>query len=124
MSFTLEFPDSEVRDVVADADAVRVRFSAASVRNAQGERGWLTSTVLALADAALVGDAPHAFGKIIEGRLRHDGVAVGRLPLPATLAGELELSLRFANGTSLSMRAATLTLATAHGAIFTEDLAC
>lgn len=124
MSFALEFPDSEVRDVVADDGFVRLRFSAASVRNAAGERGWLTSTVLALADAALAGDAPHAFGKIIEGRLRQDGAAVTRMPLPAKLAGNLELSLRFANGTSLTVRAAALTLAASRDAVFTEDLSC
>ena len=126
MSFALEFPDSEIRDVVADGGALRVRFSAAAVRRADGDRGWLTSATLTLtlAAATLAGDAPHAFGKITEGRLRRDGVAVTPLPLPATLAGDLELSLRFANGTSLSIRATALTLAVAPDAVFTEDLSC
>ena len=124
MSFALEFPDSEVRDVVADAAGVRVRFSAASVRNAQGGHGWLTAVVLTLADATLAGDATHAFGKIAEGRLRHDGTALPRLALPATLAGELELSLRLTNGTSLAVRATALAAAAAPDAVFTEDLSC
>jgi hypothetical protein len=124
MSFTLEFHDSEVRDVVADGGGVRVRFSAASVRGADGLRGWLTSVVLTLADAPLAGGTPGAFGKITEGRLRQEGVAVTRLPLPARLAGALELSLRFASGSSLSVRAAALTLAAAPDAVFTEDHSC
>jgi hypothetical protein len=124
MSFALEFPDSEVRDVVADGGALCVRFSAAAVRRADGDRGWLTSATLTLAAATLAGDAPHAFGKITEGRLRRDGAPVAPLPLPATLAGDLELSLRFANGTSLSIRARALTLAVAPGAVFTQDLSC
>jgi hypothetical protein len=124
MSFALVFADSEVRDVVADGTAVRVRFSAASVRCARGDRGWLSAVVLTLDDATLAGDATHAFGRITEGRLRHDGAALARLALPATLAGDLELSLRLANGTSLSVRALALALAVAPDAVFTEDLSC
>ncbi len=124
MSFALEFHDSEVRDVVADDGGVRVRFSAASVRGADGLRGWLTSVALTLTGTLPAGGTPDAFGKITEGHLRQDGVAVTRLPVPARLAGELELSLRFANGSSLSVRAAALTLATAPDAVFTEDLSC
>ena len=124
MSFALEFNDSEVRDVVADGADVRIRFAAATVRDDDGARGWLTTTALTLAAATLSGDAAHAFGKITEGRLRHDGADVARLPLPATLAGDLELSLRLANGTTLSVRAAGLTLAAAPDAVFTPDFSC
>ena len=124
MTFTLEFPDSEVRDVVADAAGVRLRLSAASVRDTDGGHGWLTGVVLTLADATLAGDVAHAFGKVAEGRLRHDGVALPRIALPATLAGDLELSLRLANGTSLALRGTALTAAAAPDAVFTEDLSC
>jgi hypothetical protein len=124
MSFVLEFPDSEVLDVVADGDAVRVRFSAASVQGADRERGWLPSVVLTLARAALAGDTAHAVGKISEGGVRQDGRIVSRLALPGTLTGELELTLRFANGTPLTLHAHALTLSVADDARFAEDLSC
>jgi hypothetical protein len=124
MSFALEFHDSEVRDVVADGAAVRLRFSAASVRGAARERGWLQSVTLTMTPASLSGDTAHAFGKITEGTLHQGGAPVARLEIPATLAGELELALRFANGTLLTLRGQSLTLAVAEGARPAEDLSC
>ena len=124
MSFTLEFPDSELRDIVADGAVVRLRFSAAAVRDADGERGWLPAVLLTLSDATLAGDAAHAFGKIAEGGVRLNGGLVARLELPATLAGELELALRFANGTHLTARGRALSLSVADHARFAPDLSC
>ena len=63
MHFALEFPGSEVRDVTADGDVLRIRLSAASVRGADGERGWLPGVTLRLASARSTGDAPQAFGR-------------------------------------------------------------
>ena len=124
MSFALVFHDSEVRDVVADGGDVRVRFAAASVRNANGERGWLTSVTLVLSDATLLGDTTPAFGKLVEGHLRHDGHDIGRPAVPVTLAGRIELALRFANGTQLTTHGRSLALNVADGARFAEDLSC
>jgi hypothetical protein len=124
MRIVLDFHGSEVRDMVADGDSVRVRFSAATVRADDGERGWLSPVVLTLARATLAGDPAHAFGKITEGALRQDGRDVPDLALPAMLAGTLELTLRLANGTLLAARGRTLTLAAADGARFTQDLSC
>ena len=124
MSFALEFHDSEIRDVVADGGEVRVRFAAASVRNANGERGWLTSVTLALSDATLAGDTAHAFGKLAEGRLRQDGRDIGQPALPDTLSGQITLSLRFADGALLAARGRSLVLSVADDARFAEDLSC
>jgi len=124
MGFVLEFGDSEVRDVVADVDVLRVRFAAASVRDADGERGWLASVVLTLASGAFTGDLTHAIGRIAEARVRNAGRDVLRLALPSTLAGDLELSLRFANGTQLAARGQALALTAADDARFTPDLSC
>ena len=124
MQFALEFHDSEVRDLAADAGSIRLRFSAASVRAADGERGWLPGVTLSLSDATLDGDAAHAFGKLTEGRLRLDGRPVTRPALPGSLAGELELALRFANGSALSLRGRGLELAVADGTGFVPDLSC
>ena len=124
MRFALEFHDSEIRDVVADAAAVRVRFAAACVRDIHGGRGWLTGVTLALADATLAGDATHAFGRLSEGRLRQDGRDVVRPALPDTLAGALELTLRFANGTLLTVQGRSLAASLSGDGRFTEDLSC
>jgi len=124
MRFALDFHDSEVRDVVADGDAVHVRFAAASVRDDQGRRGWLASVRLTLTGATLSGDARHAFGKLVEGRLERGGQLVLPLPVPDTLAGDLGLALRFANGTALTLRGRTLAASVADDARFAEDLSC
>ena len=124
MSFALEFHDSEVRDVVADGDVVRVRFSAACVHGADRERGWLPSVVLTLARATLDGDTAHTVGKLVEGGVRHDGRTATLLALPGMLAGDIELALRFANGTQLAAHGHTLTLTVADDARFAPDLAC
>lgn len=124
MSFTLAFHDSELRDVVVDSGTVRLRFSAASVIAADGERGWLPGVVLTLAQAVVDGDAAHAFGKLVEGRLRHDGAPVARPALPGTLAGDIDLALRLANGTALQLRGRSLSLALADDARLAPDLSC
>ena len=124
MSLTLEFPDSEIRDAVVDGAAVRLRFSAAAVRNDAGERGWLTSVQLEFTAAVVRGDTTHAFGKIAEGRLRHGGRGVARLAVPGTLADDLELALRLANGTQFVVRGDALASSVADGARFTPDLSC
>lgn len=124
MRFAFEFHDSEVRDVVVDGDAVHVRFAAASVRDDQGRRGWLPSVRLTLTGATLSGDARHAFGKLVEGRLDLDGQPTKPLALPTTLAGDLDLALRFANGTALTLRGRTLAASVADDARFAEDLSC
>ncbi len=124
MSLTLEFHDSEIRDVVADGTGLRVRLAAASVRDADGRRGWMPSVQLVLADATATGDLRHAFGKITEGRLSHGGQALARLALPIALDGAVKLALRLANGTALDVRARALAASVDPGARFTEDLSC
>ena len=124
MSFALEFPDSEVRDVVVEGAAVRLRFSAAAVRNDAGERGWLTSVQLEFTGAMAHGDTMHAFGKISQAVLRHGDRGVARLALPGTLANDLELALRLANGTQFVVRGDALEASVADGARFTPDLSC
>jgi len=124
MSFTLAFPDSELRDVVVESNSVRLRFSAASVIAADGERGWLRGVVLTLSGATVDGDTAHAFGKLVEGGLRRDGAPVARPALPGALAGDIELALRCANGTALRLRARSLSLAVADDSRFTPDLSC
>ena len=124
MPFTLDFHDSEILDVLAEGAGLRVRFAAASVRDAEGRHGWIPTVQLVLAGATAAQDVRHAFGKVTEGRLRHDGQDVGRLELPIALDGAIELDLRLANGTSLVLRAHALAATFDAGARFTQDLSC
>jgi hypothetical protein len=124
MQFALELEGSEVRDVAADGDVLRIRLAAASVRGIEGEPGWLPNVTLSLAGATSSGDTPHAFGRLAEGELRLDGRRITPLPLPGVLSGALELALRFSNGSVLEARAGSLALAAADGARFAPDLSC
>ena len=124
MRYALAFHDSELRDVVADAGTVRLRFSAASVVAADGERGWLSGVELTLSGATLHGDAAHAFGKVTEGQLRHNGHAIARPALPGMFAGDIALALRLANGTALALRGHSLALDIPADARFAADLSC
>ncbi len=123
MSFTLELVDSELRDVVAEGAAVRLRFAAAAARDDSGERGWLASVQMELTGASLQGDTTHAFGRIARGELRQDGGAA-RLSVPGTLSGDIELALVLANGTQLVVRCKALVANVAEDARFTPDLSC
>lgn len=124
MAFTLDLHDSEILDAAAAGDALRVRLAAASVRDAEGRRGWIPSVQLVLAGAIGADDLAHAVGKIAGGQLRHDGQDVRLPPLPFTLDGPVELELRLANGGTLALRARGLAATVDADAPFTEDLSC
>ena len=124
MAYTIEFADSELRDIARDGALVRVRLSAAAARNDAGERGWLTSVTLEIGAATLHGDAANAFGKIVEGTLRHGGERVARLATPGTLPGDIELALRLANGTRFTIHGDTLQATLGDDARFQEDFSC
>ena len=124
MSFVLEFPDSELRDVVADGALVRLRFSAAAVRNDQGERGWLTSVRLDLGAAAWHGDRSNAVGRISEARFSQGGHKMSPLSVPGSLTGELQLALRLANGTQFVLSCSSIDASIDDDDHFTEDLSC
>jgi hypothetical protein len=129
MRFTLEFADSELRDVAREGTLVRLRLAAAAVRNEAGERGWLTGVTLEMTAATFHGDTAHAFGRIAEVGL-HDGPRLLRgmeVPgaLTATREGEVVLlALRLANGTQFVTSGYRLEATLADDARFAEDLSC
>ena len=124
MSFALEFPDSEIRDLVVDGTAVRLRLSAAAVRNDAGERGWLARVQLEFTGATVHGDTAHAFGKIAHASLRHGDRGIARLAVPGTSTRDIELALRLANGTQFVVRGGALEASVADDARFMPDLSC
>jgi len=129
MRFTLEFADSELRDVVCEGALVRLRLAAAAVRDEAGERGWLTGVTLEMTAATLHGDTSHAFGKIAEVGL-HDGPRLLRgMEVPGALTAAREgevvlLAVRLANGTQFVTRGYRLEATLADDARFAEDLSC
>ncbi len=124
MRFVLEFPDSELLDVVREGALVRLRLAASAVRNEAGERGWLTSVRLEMTGATLHGDAAHAFGRITQAGLRHGTRSLRSLDVPGRLAGDVELALRLANGSRFVTRGDALEASVADNARFAEDLSC
>jgi len=129
MRFTLEFADSELRDVVREGALVRLHLAAAAVRNEAGERGWLTGVTLEMTAATVHGDTSHAFGKIAEVGL-HDGPRLLRgLEVPGALITAREgevvlLALRLANGTQFVTSGYRLEATLADDARFAQDLSC
>ena len=124
MRFTLEFADSELRDIVREGALVRLRLAAAAVRDEAGERGWLTSVTLEMTAATLHGDTTHAFGKISGAGLRQDTRGLRSLDVPGRLTGDVELALRLANGTRFVTRGYALEATVADDARFAQDLSC
>jgi hypothetical protein len=129
MRYTLEFADSELRDVTHEGDLVHLHLAAASVRDEAGERGWLTGVTLAMHAAALRGDTAHSFGKIAQASLQHDQRPLRCMDVPGTLAATgqgalVTLALRLANGTQFVAEGHTLEATLADDARFTPDLSC
>jgi hypothetical protein len=129
MRYTLEFADSELRDVAREGALVRLRLAAASVRNEAGERGWLTGVTLEMSAARLHGDTAHAFGRIAEVGLHHGQRLLRRTDLPGALAAAREgevvtLALRLSNGTQFVVAGQVLEATLAADARFTPDLSC
>ncbi|HEY8972594.1 MAG TPA: hypothetical protein VIN75_00145 [Burkholderiaceae bacterium] len=129
MRFMLELADSELRGVARDGGLVRLRFSAAAVRDEAGERGWMSGVALEMSAASMQGDAAHLFGRIAEAGLTHDSRLLRRMDLPGTLTAAREgevvsLALRLANGTPFIVTGHRLEALLADDARFAPDLSC
>jgi hypothetical protein len=129
MRFTLEFADSELRDIVREGALVRLRLAAAAVRHEAGGRGWLTGVTLEMTAATVHGDTAHAFGRIAEAGLQHGSRLLRRMDVPGALAAAREgevvvLALRLANGTRLAIDGDRLEAMLRDDVRFTEDMSC
>jgi hypothetical protein len=129
MRYTLEFTDSELRDVAREGALVRLRLAAAAVRNEAGERGWLTGVTLEMSAATFHGDTANAFGRIAEVGLQDGHRLLRRMEVPGALTAPREgevvvLALRLANGTQFVTNGHRLAATLADDARFTEDLSC
>jgi hypothetical protein len=129
MRFTLDFADSELRDVAREGALVRLRFAAASVRNEAGQHGWLSGVTLEMSAASLHGDTQLAFGRIAEVALGDAARLLRRMDVPGVLDAPREgevvsLAVRLANGTQFIASGYRLEARLADDARFAEDLSC
>jgi hypothetical protein len=124
MNFVLEFPGSEVGELVREGAAVRIRLAVAAVRDEAGDRGWLTGVTLEMAAASVEGDTAAAFGRISQAGLRHDARDVAAVDVPGRWRGDVELALALANGTTFVIHGQALETRLAPDSRFTEDFSC
>lgn len=130
MNLRLEFHDSEVRGVEADADSLRVVFSAAHVHR-MDERpgraaasGYAQSVEMEFPEAMWSGALPDCSGRLSDGRVVFDGVAHPIITLPCSLNGPVSAEFQFSNGAWLSVAASALVCRFTGEPRFVESFAC
>lgn len=105
MDFTLSLADSEVREVQAQGQNLRVSFSAAQVQLG-GETGYVQALELLFEAATWAGDPADAVGRLRDARLWVDGARWSRIAPPCRSTGAVRAELSFGNGTVLVVQAA------------------
>ncbi len=107
MNTALEFHDSEVSTVEANAGSVRVLFSAAYVHRSDGVagvddgEGYVQAVELRMDNATWKGSLEECVGKISDGDLLVADTPVRLVPLPYEARDNVRLELQFANGVAL-----------------------
>ena len=124
MQGQLEFHDSEVRSIALQADALTLAFSAAFVQTEGAGSGYVRSLEFACTGATVDGPLADGVGRLSNGKLWVDGVALPALPFPYTAPGPVRLELQFSNGTRLAIAAATLVCRFNGDAKFVASFAC
>lgn len=130
MNANLEFHDSEVSSVVAEAAGLCVRFSAASVNMAAESPdvdlgdGYLRGIELQLEEPLWSGNLSDCFGKLSDGQLFINGESIAGVPLPCSFVGKIQLRLQFSNGAELSASGAGVKVGQAGEAGYVERLSC
>lgn len=127
MNLSLQFHDSEVRDVQATGEGLIVAFSAAAVRSSDrrnGADGYVMNLEMLLTRATWSGAPADGVGRLSTGVLSIDDVPISPLPLPFARDGQVEVRLNFANGTLLSIAAAAVALRFSGEPRWVESYAC
>ena len=130
MNAALEFHDSEVSKVEANAGSVRVLFSAAYVHRSEGipgvdnGEGYVQTVELQIAGAIWKGSIDDCVGNISDGDLFVAGMPVRLVPLPFEATDEVRLELQFTNGSTLSTSGSSVHVRQTGEARFIERFAC
>lgn len=126
MSWQLVFADSELAAIERQGAELRLRFSAAQLR--QGAQARYARGLVLLLELAEGGDddtAPHGlFGTVEAGQLQLEGQRFTALGLGQRLTGALQLELQLRRGPTWSARAQALRLPPLEGLVLQEDWAC
>ena len=130
MNTALEFHDSNVLTVEADAGSVRVLFSAAYVHRSErtpgidSGDGYVQEVVLHITNATWKGLPEECVGKISDGDLLIAGAPLRLVPLPFEATGEVRLELQFTNGATLLASGTSVRLRHLDEPRFVERFAC
>lgn len=130
MNTGLEFHDSEVSLVEANAGSVRVLFSAAYVHRSEGipgvddGDGYVQAVELYIANATWEGTPDECVGKISDGDLFISGAPLRLVPLPFDVTDTVRLDLQFTNGATLSASGTSASLRQLGEAQFVERFTC
>ena len=120
----VEFHDSEVGRITLDDGALTLAFSAAFVLAEGAGAGYVQSLVITGTQATVDGPLADGVGRLSQGTLWVDGVALPALPFPYTAPGTVRMELQFSNGIRLTLTAASLVCRFTGDARFVESFAC
>jgi len=128
MNLTLELQGSEVQWARSHGDEVRLRFSAAAVRQGQGmaiEEGHVKGLELHFDHAmGLDGDLAWCMGALSDSTLHVDGLPHRGMPLPFQATGDVRAELNFRSGATLRVSARAVHCVPPADACFHTSYAC
>jgi len=130
MNAALEFHDSEVSSVVADAGQASIRFSAAYVHRSVGipgvdsGAGYTQAIEISLYQPIWVGPLPECIGKLSDGQIEVNGQTLSLVPVPYTAEGQISLTMTFANGSEFSSSAKGIEVKQAGAPRYVEAFSC
>jgi len=124
MHASLEFHDSEVRSTDAQADTLRIIFSAAFVRVAPDQVGYAQSVEIQCLGAHWNARLADCMGRLSGGRLLVGDSVLSSLALPYASTGPVRLELQFSNGAQLQVHAQSLVCGFTGDPKFVESFAC
>ena len=130
MNTAIEFHDSEVSIIEANAESVRVLFSAAYIHRSEGipgvdsGEGYVQAVELQIANATWKGMIGECVGKISDGDLFVAGTPVRLVPFPFEAADEVRLELQFTNGATLCASGTSVHIRHTGEARFIERFGC
>jgi hypothetical protein len=115
MNAALEFHDSHVETIQADADrSVSLHFSGAYIHTSVGQPGIDLGTGhsqqarLSFSEARFAGDLAQCVGALSNGALMANGHSMSLLPVPYSFRGPVTAEFTFQNGVSIRIDASAV----------------
>jgi hypothetical protein len=121
-SAAIDLRDSEVARIQTVDHRLVVALPVVAVRGRGGR--FLTAVTLQLDEAEVLQRDDGCIGRLADGELRVDGIALPICLVPSAHDGRIELRLHFANGAAFAASGCALRLQVADGAGMVEHLHC